>query len=82
MAAGQMMYSMPNVSQAYRQVSLDVNTPIWMRGPGLATASFAIESAMDELAHELGIDPIELQPAQRTQRGRVEQPAVLHPAAA
>ncbi|MFE6624453.1 xanthine dehydrogenase family protein molybdopterin-binding subunit [Streptomyces sp. NPDC057740] len=60
MVAGQMLYSMPNVSQEYRQVPLDVNTPIWMRGPGLASASFAIESAMDELAHELGIDPIEL----------------------
>jgi xanthine dehydrogenase YagR molybdenum-binding subunit len=31
-----------------------------MRGPGFATAVFAIESAMDELAHKLGIDPIEL----------------------
>lgn len=60
LSAGQMLYSMPNVSQAYRQVPLDVNTPIWMRGPGLATASFAIETAMDELAHKLGIDPIEL----------------------
>ncbi|EDY55999.1 MULTISPECIES: xanthine dehydrogenase family protein molybdopterin-binding subunit [Streptomyces] len=59
-APGQMLYSMPNVSQAYRQVPLDVNTPIWMRGPGFATGSFVIESAMDELAHELGIDPIEL----------------------
>ena len=58
--AGQMLYSMPNVSQAYRTVPLDVNTPIWMRGPGFATASFVIESAMDELAHKLGIDPIEL----------------------
>ncbi|GAB2976765.1 xanthine dehydrogenase family protein molybdopterin-binding subunit [Streptomyces pseudoechinosporeus] len=60
LGAGQMTYSMPHVSQAYRQVPLDVNTPIWMRGPGFATASFAIESAMDELAHELGVDPIEL----------------------
>ncbi len=60
MGAGQMLYSMPNVSQAYRQVPLDVNTPIWMRGPGFASASFVIESAMDELAHELGVDPIEL----------------------
>jgi len=59
-APGQMLYSMPNVSQAYRQVPLDVNTPIWMRGPGFATGSFVIEAAMDELAHELGIDPIEL----------------------
>ncbi|WP_405529083.1 xanthine dehydrogenase family protein molybdopterin-binding subunit [Streptomyces canus] len=60
MYAGQMMYSMPNVSQAYRTVPLDVNTPIYMRGPGFATASYVIESAMDELAAKLGIDPIEL----------------------
>ncbi|MEV4364885.1 xanthine dehydrogenase family protein molybdopterin-binding subunit [Nonomuraea sp. NPDC049625] len=60
LAPGQMLYSMPNVSQAYRTVPLDVNTPLWMRGPGFATASFVIESAMDELAHKLGIDPIEL----------------------
>ncbi|GAA2934524.1 xanthine dehydrogenase family protein molybdopterin-binding subunit [Streptomyces violaceus] len=57
---GQMLYSMPHVSQSYRTVPLDVNTPIWMRGPGFASASFVIESAMDELAHKLGVDPIEL----------------------
>ncbi|WP_129287459.1 xanthine dehydrogenase family protein molybdopterin-binding subunit [Streptomyces sp. GZWMJZ-114] len=57
---GQMLYSTPNVSQAYRTVPLDVNTPLYMRGPGFATASFVIESAMDELAVKLGIDPIEL----------------------
>ncbi|MFG2324823.1 xanthine dehydrogenase family protein molybdopterin-binding subunit [Streptomyces sp. NPDC048568] len=57
---GQMLYSTPNVSQAYRTVPLDVNTPLYMRGPGFATASFVIESAMDELAAKLGIDPIEL----------------------
>ncbi|WP_431914594.1 xanthine dehydrogenase family protein molybdopterin-binding subunit [Nonomuraea jabiensis] len=60
MPAGQMLYSMPNVSQAYRTVPLHVNTPLWMRGPGFATASFVIESAMDELAYKLGLDPIEL----------------------
>ncbi|MFC6067069.1 xanthine dehydrogenase family protein molybdopterin-binding subunit [Streptomyces ochraceiscleroticus] len=60
MPAGQMLYSTPNVSQAYRTVPLDVNTPLWMRGPGFATASFVIESALDELAAKLGIDPIEL----------------------
>ncbi|QFU91787.1 xanthine dehydrogenase family protein molybdopterin-binding subunit [Amycolatopsis sp. YIM 10] len=60
LAPGQMLYSMPNVSQAYATVPLDVNTPIWMRGPGYASAAFVIESAMDELAHELRIDPIEL----------------------
>ncbi|WP_326810747.1 xanthine dehydrogenase family protein molybdopterin-binding subunit [Streptomyces scopuliridis] len=57
---GRMLYSTPNVSQAYRTVPLDVNTPIWMRGPGPATASYVIESALDELADRLGLDPIEL----------------------
>ncbi|MFD5910592.1 xanthine dehydrogenase family protein molybdopterin-binding subunit [Streptomyces massasporeus] len=60
MLVGQMFYSTPHVSQAYRKVPLDVNTPIWMRGPGFANASFAIESAMDELADRIGVDPIEL----------------------
>jgi xanthine dehydrogenase YagR molybdenum-binding subunit len=57
---GQMLYSTPNVRQAYSTVPLDVNTPIWMRGPGTATGVFVVESAMDELANELGVDPIEL----------------------
>ncbi|MHC9295390.1 xanthine dehydrogenase family protein molybdopterin-binding subunit [Mycobacterium sp. LTG2003] len=60
LAPGQMLYSLPNVWQAYSTVPLDVNTPIWMRGPGMATAVLVVESAMDELANELGIDPIEL----------------------
>lgn len=60
MLAGQMLYSLPHVSQQYATVPLDVNTPIWMRGPGFATASFVIESAMDELAHRVDVDPVEL----------------------
>ncbi|WP_406437288.1 xanthine dehydrogenase family protein molybdopterin-binding subunit [Streptomyces sp. NBC_01613] len=57
---GQMLYTTPNVAQTFRTVPLDVNTPTPMRGPGYSTAAFAVESAMDELAAELGIDPIEL----------------------
>lgn len=60
LAPGQMLYSVPSVTQSYYSVPLDVNTPIWMRGPGMATAVMVVESAMDELAYELGIDPIEL----------------------
>ncbi|MEU9313899.1 xanthine dehydrogenase family protein molybdopterin-binding subunit [Streptomyces sp. NPDC048256] len=59
-APGQMLYTTPNVAQTFRTVPLDVNTPTPMRGPGYSTAAFAVESAMDELAAELGIDPIEL----------------------
>ncbi|WP_405959782.1 xanthine dehydrogenase family protein molybdopterin-binding subunit [Streptomyces sp. NBC_00024] len=57
---GQMLYTTPHVSQTHRTVPLDVNTPTPMRGPGYSSAAFPVESAMDELAHELGIDPIEL----------------------
>ncbi|MFI7705545.1 xanthine dehydrogenase family protein molybdopterin-binding subunit [Nonomuraea sp. NPDC049480] len=60
MVQGQMTYATPNVRQTYRSIPLDVNTPTWMRGPGAATAAYAIECAMDELAYELGMDPIEL----------------------
>ncbi|MEU6912575.1 xanthine dehydrogenase family protein molybdopterin-binding subunit [Streptomyces olindensis] len=60
LALGQMLYAVPNVSQNPRIVPLDVSTPLWMRGPGYGSAAFVIETAMDELAHKLGIDPIEL----------------------
>jgi xanthine dehydrogenase YagR molybdenum-binding subunit len=53
------IYDCANVSTRYRIVPLDTCTPIWMRGPGEATGSFALESAMDELAYKLNLDPIE-----------------------
>ncbi|CAN0281928.1 unnamed protein product, partial [Phaeothamnion confervicola] len=53
------MYDCPNVSTRYRLVRLDRSVPIWMRGPGEATGAFALESAMDEMAHKLNLDPIE-----------------------
>ncbi|MFD5075088.1 xanthine dehydrogenase family protein molybdopterin-binding subunit [Streptomyces sp. NPDC058371] len=43
-----------------RVVRLDVPTPSWMRAPGEAPGSFALESALDELAAKCGIDPIAL----------------------
>ncbi|MGW0822819.1 xanthine dehydrogenase family protein molybdopterin-binding subunit [Streptomyces sp. NPDC002845] len=57
---GQMLYATPHVSQEYRTVPLDANTPLWMRGPGYGSAAIPIECAMDELAYELGVDPIAL----------------------
>ncbi|GAB4041252.1 xanthine dehydrogenase family protein molybdopterin-binding subunit [Spirosoma jeollabukense] len=53
------MYDCPNVSTKYKIVPLDRGVPIWMRGPGEATGAFALESAMDEMAHKLKLDPIE-----------------------
>ncbi|WP_030902149.1 xanthine dehydrogenase family protein molybdopterin-binding subunit [Streptomyces sp. NRRL F-5126] len=43
-----------------RVVPLDVPTPRWMRAPGEAPGSFAVESAMDELAQRCGVDPVAL----------------------
>jgi xanthine dehydrogenase YagR molybdenum-binding subunit len=41
-------------------VQLDVLANTFMRAPGEAVGTFALESALDELAHALGMDPIEL----------------------
>jgi xanthine dehydrogenase YagR molybdenum-binding subunit len=53
------MYQSPNVNTRYRLLPLDISSPIWMRGPGEATGAFALESAMDELAYKLNMDPLE-----------------------
>jgi xanthine dehydrogenase YagR molybdenum-binding subunit len=54
------LYSCPNVHTTQRLVRLDTGRPTFMRAPGEATGSFALESAIDELSYELQIDPIEL----------------------
>ena len=54
------MYACPNVNTSYKILPVDLSTPTWMRGPGEATGSWALESAMDELAYKLKLDPLEL----------------------
>jgi xanthine dehydrogenase YagR molybdenum-binding subunit len=53
-------YRCPNAELIYHLVPLDLSTPCWTRGPGEATGSFALESAMDELAYALKMDPLAL----------------------
>jgi xanthine dehydrogenase YagR molybdenum-binding subunit len=53
-------YGCPNVSARATQIRLNIPTPGWMRAPGEAEGSFALESAIDELSYVVGIDPIEL----------------------
>jgi xanthine dehydrogenase YagR molybdenum-binding subunit len=55
-----MMYAAPNRRTRHRLAALDVPTPSWMRAPGECPGMYALESAMDELAIALGMDPIEL----------------------
>ncbi|WP_329043727.1 xanthine dehydrogenase family protein molybdopterin-binding subunit [Streptomyces sp. NBC_01422] len=54
------MYDAPAHHTENRVVELDVPSPTFMRAPGEAPGSFALESAIDELAEQCGIDPIEL----------------------
>ncbi|MFW5417698.1 xanthine dehydrogenase family protein molybdopterin-binding subunit [Nocardiopsis sp. CNT-189] len=54
------MYAAPHRRTRHRLAALDVPAPFWMRAPGEAPGMFALESAMDELAHACGLDPVEL----------------------
>jgi xanthine dehydrogenase YagR molybdenum-binding subunit len=54
------LYAAPNRLTRHRLVELDVPRGEDVRAPGEAPGLLAFESAMDELAHELGMDPIEL----------------------
>lgn len=54
------MYDTPNGLISYRVVPMNIILPTYTRGPGKSTGSFALESAMDELAYRLKMDPIEL----------------------
>ena len=48
----------PYISQAVMRLNTTANT--FMRAPGESIGTFALESAMDELAYQLGMDPVEL----------------------
>ena len=54
------LYAAPNRCTRHRLVPLDLNRGEWMRSPGEAPGMLAFESAIDELAHQSGMDPIEL----------------------
>ena len=55
-----MMYAAPNQQTTHRLARMNTGTPTFMRAPGEASGSFALECAMDELAYELKLDPVEL----------------------
>ncbi|GAA3150212.1 xanthine dehydrogenase family protein molybdopterin-binding subunit [Streptomyces rectiviolaceus] len=57
---GRPMYASDAHRSVNRVVRLDVPTPTYMRAPGEAPGSFALESALDELAERSGVDPIAL----------------------
>ena len=61
------IYACPNVASKVRMVHADRNTPGFMRAPPETPYVYALESAMDELAYALDIDPVELRRINDTQ---------------
>jgi xanthine dehydrogenase YagR molybdenum-binding subunit len=54
------VYACPNLHAPLKIAATDLATPTWMRAPGAVSGMFALESAMDELAYALKIDPLQL----------------------
>lgn len=54
------LYASENILTRHDIVRLDLVPNHFMRAPGESIGTFALESALDELAYELGMDPIEL----------------------
>ncbi|MCV4271307.1 xanthine dehydrogenase family protein molybdopterin-binding subunit [Pseudomonas capsici] len=55
-----LMYATPNMLARHSIIPVNTVNPGWMRAPGENISTYALETAMDELAVELGLDPIEL----------------------
>ncbi len=54
-----LLYDVPNFEMEHVVARNNIAPPIYMRAPGEAPGAWALECALDEMAHELGVDPIE-----------------------
>lgn len=66
------LYRCDNIELSYELAKLDTVSPCDMRAPGAATGMFALESAMDELAYAINLDPLDLRLANYTERDQSE----------
>jgi xanthine dehydrogenase YagR molybdenum-binding subunit len=66
------LYACPNVDSMVSIVRADRNTPGFMRSPPEVPYLFALESAMDELAIKLKMDPIELRRVNDTMKEPID----------
>src|ERR1700761_9164491 len=57
--ASHTLYASPAIKTSHEAVRLDTGTPLFMRAPGEATGSIALESAIDETAWACDIDPLD-----------------------
>jgi xanthine dehydrogenase YagR molybdenum-binding subunit len=56
--ASHTLYASPAIATSHEAVRIDSGTPLFMRAPGEATGSIALESAIDEAAWACGMDPL------------------------
>ncbi|MEA2814911.1 MAG: xanthine dehydrogenase YagR molybdenum-binding subunit [Rhodospirillaceae bacterium] len=56
--ASHTLYASPAIATSHEAVRIDTGTPMFMRAPGEATGSIALESAIDEAAWACGMDPL------------------------
>jgi xanthine dehydrogenase YagR molybdenum-binding subunit len=56
--ASHTLYAAPAIATSHEAVRIDTGTPLFMRAPGEATGSIALESAIDEAAWACGMDPL------------------------
>jgi xanthine dehydrogenase YagR molybdenum-binding subunit len=56
--ASHTLYASPAIATSHEAVRIDTGTPLFMRAPGEATGSIALESAIDEMSHACGLDPL------------------------
>ena len=72
------LYSCENLTAYQTLVPMNIGTPTPMRGPGIVPGLFPLESAMDELAIKLNLDPLELlEELRRTGRELQPRPPLL-----
>ena len=71
--ASRFLHSCTNVYTRHRIAPMNVHTPTYMRAPGEASGVFALESALDELAVALSIDPVELRLRNEPERDEFEK---------
>ncbi|TMK36301.1 MAG: xanthine dehydrogenase family protein molybdopterin-binding subunit [Alphaproteobacteria bacterium] len=56
--ASHSLYASPAIATSHEAIRTDTGTPLFMRAPGEATGSIALESAIDEAAWACGMDPL------------------------
>jgi xanthine dehydrogenase YagR molybdenum-binding subunit len=72
------LYAAETIHTQQHQVTLDVLANTAMRAPGESIGSFALESAVDELAHALGMDPVALRMRNEADRDPVHGRKFAH----